>query len=232
MSNVEKFKKSMEEKKIKNAGRTILKEQEEKKQKVYEKVQQMIKDEGGIINFIEYIGEEFTIKKILFTNKGIVDPKWKFDEDKLYSRMRYSDLFIKDKMEVIANNIKENIKEKIEEGRLEKIEEKDLDEYINNIIEHELNYDKSHKQIINKKILKSMTYAIGYWSEDKNIFYKSGIMVLISTEKEGWDLIKELKEKGRIKGEKWTVEKNTKELEDKIVYVDQRGNLYNFKEKE
>ncbi len=68
------------------------------------------------------------------------------------------------------------------------------------------------------------------YGKDINIFYKSGVMALISTEKEGWDLIKELKEKGRITGDKWTVEKNIKELEDKIVYIDQRGNLYNFKE--
>lgn len=226
--NIEKFKKSIEEKRIKNTGRTVLKEQEEKRSKIYKKVEQLIKNEGGIINFMKNMEDEFTTKKLLFTNKEKEDLKWKFNEDKLVDRIEYRDLTVENKMKILKNNIKESIKEKIEEERLEKIEEKDLDEYINNIIEHELNYDKSHKQIINKKILKSITYAIGYWSKDKNIFYKSGIMALIRTEEEGWDLIKELKEKGRIEGEKWTVEKNTKELEDKIVYIDQRGNLYNF----
>ena len=237
MKNIEKFEKNMEERKIKTVRERMKKweeeekEREEKKTKLYKKIRKMIADEGGIYKFMGQYDEDFTPKKLLFTNKGIVDPKWEFDKDKLINRIGYSELSIENKIKILRNNIKENIKEKIKEERLEEIEEKDLDKYINNIIEHELNYYKPHKQIVDKKILKSITYAIGYWSEDKSIFYKSGIMVLIETKEEGWDLIKELKEKGKIIGEKWTVEKNTKELEDKIVYIDQRGHLYNFKEK-
>ncbi len=230
MSNIEKIKKSMEEKRVKTvkerSGEWEKEEekQKEKKRKLYDKIKQIIEDEGGIY---EFITKNCKFKPVKYEDMN-VPYKWEFDENKLDSRIKYKDLSVKEKMEMLKNNIKENIKKKIKEGMLEEIKENDLEEYINNIVDHELNYDKHHKQIIDKSILKSINYVIGIWNEDKSKFYRYPTLVHIENKKEGLELIKELKEKDKITGEGWVVERMTEELRKRfgVGIVDSGGNRY------
>ena len=238
MSSIEKIKKNMEEikikmeeNKIKYAKRKeILKEQEEERKRLYEKVEKLIKDGGGISNFMNIVKEEFKNKTLFSIVADKEKPKWEFNEDKLVNRIEYSNLSVENKMEILKKNIKENIKEKIKEERLEGIEETVLEKYINNIVNHELNYDKPHKQITDKSILKSITYIIGQWNGDKSKFYQLRLMVLLRTEAEGLQLLKELKKKKEIEGTGWAVEKRTKELDKKMIFLDQWSKPYNFRE--
>ncbi len=117
---------------------------------LHDKVKKIIGNNGGIYKLLEDICKERTSPE----NNEDIKKEWKFDQNKLKKRIDYSYAELSEQIDLIRNSIKEKDEfNDIHYIRNLNLTEKDIEEHINNIIFHELNYNSSHAQRINKKIL-------------------------------------------------------------------------------
>ena len=136
---------------IKNTGQEKKQEIETKEhENLHNKIKKIIDNNGGIYKLLENICKE----RMLPENNENIKNNWKFNQDKLKKRIDYSYAELSEQIDLIRNSIKEKDEfNDIHYIRNLNLTEKDIEEHINNIIFHELNYNSSHAQRINKKIL-------------------------------------------------------------------------------
>jgi hypothetical protein len=218
IKNIEQF----QEKKNKRYEKySEIKEHDRIREKEYndshDKIKKMIEEAGGIKKFLQsFYKEKVSYSDMAKEHKN----NWEFDEEKLEERINYSCLGLAERTDLFKENIKKEIKKRIENKEIDDIGDEQIEEHIKNIIDHELNYNKPHREK-KRKIFNFIQYYIGQWDEKKEIFYRLGIMTLIRTEEVGKTLLEDLKEAKAIEGEGWRVEKRTKDLESKMRYIDE-----------